>query len=216
MKTVCLINGSLRGRKASSLQFLNDINRRLPAQYVKTSVTVRARQKGAYPEETLKVIGGADAIVLVFPLYTYALPGALMKLLEDYQRFVEAGNATTPRARVYAVINCAFPRPDMTSKEAVRVIRNFCRRLSLDWRFAICIGTGPVVVVTRKIPFLDLKLKRAYRAIASDLERADTCNVSDCFVKPVIPEILIRKIKERYEQKGRMYGEQVTRSAGGR
>ena len=75
MKNICLINGSLRGKKASSLEFLKDVNRRLPdAEYKKTFITVKARLKENYPENMLKSLAGADAIILVFPLFTYGLP----------------------------------------------------------------------------------------------------------------------------------------------
>ncbi len=204
MKTVCFVNGSLRGKKTSSSKFLDDIYRLLSSEYVKTSVSVKARPKEGYPAETLKLIGEADAVVLVFPVYTYGLPGALMRLLEDYYRFAREANVPRAGTKVYAVLNCAFPRPEMTSKEAIRVIRNFCRRLSLDWRFAICIGTGPVVAMTRKLPFLDLKLKRAYSRLVSDIAEGGESSVADCFIRPVVPEVVIRKIKEYYEKKGRM------------
>ncbi len=204
MKTICFVNGSLRGKRASSLQFLGDIDRLLSSDYVKTYIGVKARPKEDYPPETLKSIAEADALILGFPLYTYGLPGALMRLLEDYYRYAREAGSSRKDAKVYAVLNCAYPRPDMTSKEAVSVIRNFCRRLSLDWRFAICIGTGPVVAMTRKLPLVDLKLKTAYSHLVSDIVGDGRSGVADCFIKPVVPEIVIRKIKEHYEKKGRM------------
>lgn len=204
MKTVCFINGSLRGKKASSSQFLNDIHRLLPSEYTKTSIGVKARPKDGYPAETLKIIGEADAIVLVFPLYTYGLPGALMRLIEEYYQFSRSGKSSKAKVKVYAVLNCAFPRPDITSKEAIRVIKNFCRSLSLDWRFAICIGTGPVVAMTRRLPFLDLKLKKAYSRLAADIQEGSDSSLADYFIRPVVPEVIIRKIKEYYEKKGQM------------
>ena len=205
VKTVCLINGSLRGRKASSLSFLQDVSRRLPdALYRKTVITVRGNAKQVYSAETLAGMAQADVLVFVFPLYNYALPGALMALLEEFHRFVLEGNALSHDVKVYAVVNCAFPRPELTTGEAVRVMRNFCRRLSLNWRFAICIGTGPVVVVTKKVPFLDRTLKKAPSAISMDVGAGAERTVSDCFVHPVIPERVIRRIREQYEKKGEM------------
>lgn len=205
MKNVCFVNGSLRGKSAASLQFLTDLGLRLPdTEYNKTVLTVRARVRGSYPEKMLESLARADAIVFVFPLHNYGLPGALMRLLEDYYQYIRAGKEYNRAARVYMIVNCGFPRPAETTGEAVRVMKNFCRRLSLNWRFAVCIGTGPVVMMTRKVPFLYGKLKEAYAAIASDIGSADQEPKDDYFIKPVIPESIIAAIKRRYEKKGRM------------
>jgi hypothetical protein len=200
MKNICLINGSLRGKKAASLEFLNDVNRRLPDnEYNKTFVTVKTRVKTDYLECSLKRLASADAIIFVFPLYTYGLPGALMRLLEDYYQYIKTGKYNK-EANVYVIINCAYPRPEKTTEEALRVIKNFCRKLSLKWRFAICIGTGPVVAMTKKVPFLDLKLKKVYAEIASDMMSGDKEVKNDYLIKPVIPASIIAMIKRHYEE----------------
>jgi hypothetical protein len=207
VKNICLINGSLRGKKASSLVLLEDVNRKLPdREYNKTLLTVRARLKGSYPEDMLRSMAAADSIVMVFPLFSYGLPGALMRLLEDYYRYVQAGNGYNKGAGVYIIVNCGFPRP-RTIAEAVRVIKNFCRRLSLNWRFAICIGSGPVVVAVKKVPLLHMKLKRAYSQIASDIKNGDRGTRGDYFIKPILPEPIILMIKNQYEKKMRLADE---------
>lgn len=204
MENICLVNGSLRGKKASSLQFLEDISRRLPEEgYQKTIITVKARVPQSYPEETLRSLAEAAAIVLVFPLFTYGLPGALMRLLEDYYRYIQTGHSYNRDVRVYMIVNCGFARPVVTA-EAVRVIQNFCRRLALNWRFAICIGAGPVVAMTRRVPFLDLKLKKAYAAIASDINSNSKDEKNDFLIKPIVPEPILIRIKNYYEKKGHM------------
>jgi len=211
MKNVCLINGSLRGKEASSLAFLEDVNRKLSdTEYNKTFLTVRARLKGGYPEDMLQSMAGADSIIMVFPLFSYGLPGALMRFLEDYYRYIQAGNGYNKDAGVYIIVNCGFPRP-RTIAEAVRVIKNFCRRLSLNWRFAICIGSGPVVAAVKKVPFLHMKLKRAYAEIASDIKSGDRGTRGDYFIKPILPEPIILMIKNRYEKKMRLADEKSGR-----
>ena len=115
MKNICLINGSLRGKKAASLEFLNDVNRRLPDnEYNKRFVTVKAVVKTDYPEGSLKSLANADAIIFVFPLYTYGLPGALMRLLEDYYQYIKTGKYNK-EANVYVIINCAYPWTEKTT-----------------------------------------------------------------------------------------------------
>ncbi|HUT68549.1 MAG TPA: NAD(P)H-dependent oxidoreductase [Dehalococcoidales bacterium] len=204
MKNICLVNGSLRGKKAASLEFLKDIDLKLADMgYSKTIITVKVKVKDRYPEEILNSLTVADVIIFIFPLHNYGLPGALMKLLEDYYQYKKSYD-NHKDAAVYMIVNCAFPRAGETCGEAGRVIRNFCRRLDLNWRFAICIGTGPVVVMTKKVPFLYPKLKKAYTEIISDIRSPGKDRKSDYLIKPVIPESIIAAIKRHYEKKGRM------------
>ncbi|MBN2074691.1 MAG: NAD(P)H-dependent oxidoreductase [Dehalococcoidales bacterium] len=205
MKNICLINGSLRKEKAASLEFIRDMVSRLPdSEYSKKIITLKARMKDSYSDDILKTMADADALVFVFPLHNYGLPGALMCLLEDYYRYKRIeGNIVTP-ASVYMIVNCAFPRAEKVCGEAIRVMRNFCCRLTLNWRFALCIGTGPVVVMTRKIPFLYPRLKRAYKLMVADISGISKEKPDDYFIRPVIPESIIAAIRRHYEKSGHM------------
>jgi hypothetical protein len=205
MKNICFINGSLRGEKAASLAFLKDVNCQLAEnEYLKTFIKVRANVKDNYPEDTLKNLAAADVIIFVFPLYTYGLPGSLMRLLEDFYSYVRTGREYNREAKIYAVINCAFPRPEATTGEAIRVIKNFCRRLALHWRLAICIGTGPIVAFTKIIPCAYPRLTRGYREIAADIRCDENAVKPDYFIRPIVPGSIIAMIKRHYENKGKM------------
>lgn len=200
MKNICLINGSLRGKKASSLVFLNYIDGLLSdTEFKKDIINVRTKVKESYPEDNLKTISRADVIIMVFPLFTYGVPGALMHLLEDFYRYAKA-NGYSKAAGIYIVVNCGFPRPEIMA-ELIRVMKNFCRRLSLDWRFAICMGGGPIAAVAVKAPLLNIKYKRAFSAIASDIQNGDTGQKENYFIKPLIPEPIMLWIKAQYEKK---------------
>lgn len=201
MKNICFINGSLRGKEASSLQFINEINRMLSdAEHNKEFITVRARLKGSYPEDILKSMSRANAMIMAFPLFSYGIPGALMRLLEDYYGYIKSGNEYNKDAKVYVVVNCGFPRPKI-NEEAVRVMKNFCQRLFLDWRFAICIGSGPVAAATQKVPLLSLKLKKAFNEIAQDVKNGNHEKKENYYIKPVLPEPIILMIKAQFEKK---------------
>ncbi len=79
---VCLVNGSLRGEKASSHHFLSRVAKHLVANgHVVTRIAVQPGAGVHYAAETLKVLNEAAAVVLAFPLYGYCLPGGLMRLL---------------------------------------------------------------------------------------------------------------------------------------
>jgi len=121
MKNICLINGSLRGKEASSLLFMNSIKGLLgDSEFHKDIINVRARVNVSYPEDILTAISHADAVIMVFPLFTYGVPGALMRLLEDFFQYAkDHGHEKT--ARIYMVVNCGFPRPEIMG-ELVRVM----------------------------------------------------------------------------------------------
>ena len=201
MKKLCFINGSLRGRKASSRKFLDALDRRLDGtEYEKTIITVKAKTPSGYPEDDLRCLAGADVLVFVFPLFFYGLPAPLMRLLEDYFHYITKGNEYNRRAKVYVVINCGFFKPGI-NQEAVRVIKNFCQRLAIHWRFAVCIASGPLAAAMGKVPLLYLKLKRAYAAIVADIKSDYPTAKTDYLIKPILPKFVILAIKAHYERK---------------
>jgi hypothetical protein len=161
---------------------------------------VKAVVNGRYSHETLAVMANADAVVMAFPLFCYSLPGALTRFLEDFYFYAKEGERYNKRAKVFAIINCGFPEPWII-EEAIRVVRNFCARLGLSYRFAIAIAAGPVTVMTMKVPFLNPRLKKAITGIAKDVESDETARREDVFIKPIIPKAILIKIKEHYENK---------------
>jgi multimeric flavodoxin WrbA len=201
MKRVYFLNGSLRGEKASSLEFLKRVSAGMnAADFHVDRLTVKAVVNGRYPHETLAVMANADAVVIAFPLFVYTLPGALTRFLEDFYSYAQEGERYNKRAKVFAIINCGFPEPWII-EEAVRVVKNFCARLGLSYRFAIAIGGGPVTVMTMKVPFLNPRLKKAFTGIVKDVGGDETAQKEDVFVKPIIPKAILIKIKEHYEKK---------------
>jgi hypothetical protein len=201
MKTVCLLNGSLRGEKAASLAFLNVVAPKLRAAgFAVQRITVQAGGGGYASRESLGVMAGADAVVAAFPLFSYTLPGGLTAFLEDFASAVRGGGLRCTRAKVFAIINCGFPEP-WIMKEAVRVVRNFCARLGLDYRFSVAIASGPVTVLTMKVPFVNPRLKRAFARIVEDIARDEAVTREDVFISPVIPKGIVIKVKEHYENK---------------
>ena len=62
-------------------------------------------------------------------------------------------------------------------------------------------GGGPLAAMTVKVPLLRMKYRRAFSAIAADIENGDTAQKNDYFIKPLIPEPVTLWIKARYEKK---------------
>ncbi|HVO38482.1 MAG TPA: hypothetical protein VMV03_05570 [Spirochaetia bacterium] len=202
---VCFINGSLQGEKASSLFFLRALQSLLDRDPARPDiVTVGCRTRGRHSKEDIAAIRSADAVVIAFPLFVYSLPGALTRLLEDWQAsFADAeqakGAGSDPEgARVYAIVNCAFARPE-TNREAIRVLQNFCGRTGQRWRFAISIGCGAVVVMTSRIPVIRRALTSALSRIAADILGEAAGGRETISVRPIIPAFVGITIRRTLE-----------------
>ena len=200
MKSVCLVNGSLRGRSASSLIFLNDLAARLVApEFSSSLIGMTPGRSLPRPTRAFGAMACADAVVLAFPLFAYCLSGGFVRFLEDYLEYLDSEGGTRSGTRLYAIVNCGYPDPRITV-EALRVVRNFCARAGLEYRFSVAIGCGPAAVMTRKVPLLNRKINRAWRSIASDIESPGGGR-EDIFVRPGIPKAILLRIKDAYEDK---------------
>lgn len=151
MKKIVLISGSPRlEEKTASSGFIERVAAALPGGYEKKFVNVRKSLKDG-PETDYAAISEADAVVFVFPLYYFCLPGLLMRYLEDYEKYFRGQGGRKMSAKVYAIVNCGFPEPWINS-EAAGVMRCFCRRVGADFRFAVLVGSGPMLDVAAGAP----------------------------------------------------------------
>lgn len=101
-------------------------------------------------EPAFEAMRSADALLIVFPLYFFCMPGMLTRFLEDY-----AASAEQKRAgqKIYTIVNCGFPEPEI-NEEAVRVIRSFARHIGADFGFGVCLGSGGMVLGSKDVPFM--------------------------------------------------------------
>ncbi len=101
-------------------------------------------------EPSFDAMRNADALLIVFPLYFFCLPGMLMRFLEDY-----AASAGEKRAgqKIFAIVNCGFPEPDI-NEEAIRVIQSFARHVGGAFGFGVAFGSGGMVLGAKDAPFM--------------------------------------------------------------
>jgi hypothetical protein len=94
--------------------------------------------------EVFAEMAEADALLVVFPLYVFCLPGILMRFLQDYQAFTAARPGGAKSALVYAVVNCGFPEPEI-NEQAALVIGRFASAVGARFRFGVLIGGGGMI-----------------------------------------------------------------------
>lgn len=95
----------------------------------------------------------SDAILIIFPLYFFCLPGLLTRFLQDYAAFVKSQERAGKVPRVYAMVNCGFPE-DEINVDALRVVESFCRETGARWRFGLMVGGGGMLLGAKDAPFM--------------------------------------------------------------
>lgn len=103
--------------------------------------------------EAFSAMSESDAILLIFPLYFFCLPGILTRFLQDYATFVKNQPKSGKVARVYAIVNCGFPEDEINS-DALRVVESFCRAIGAKYRFGLMIGGGGMILGAKDAPFM--------------------------------------------------------------
>ena len=94
----------------------------------------------------------ADVLLFIFPLYFFCIPGLLMRFLQDYAAY-HAQHAGGGAQRVYAIVNCGFPEPEINT-EAIRVIASFSRHIGASFGFGVGIGGGGMLRGAKDAPFM--------------------------------------------------------------
>jgi hypothetical protein len=188
LKKICFLNGSLRGKQSSSIQFINELNTKLGDHGLKKEF-ISVRLKG-YDHQLFKTISEADIFIIVFPLYSYCLPGSLIRLFEEYYEYCKTKQISR-EIPVYVIVNCGYVDPKINT-EAIRVIKNFCLRVGFTLRFSIAIGCGPAVLYTK---FIDIKLHSALKRMARDIKSPIIQKREIIFLRPLLPRIIMDTVR---------------------
>jgi len=131
----------------------------------------------------------ADAIIISFPLYYFCLPGMLTRFLVDYQTYCTARGKLNKQVKVYAIVNCGFPEPEI-NLEAVRVIQSFSRHLNAEFRFGVLIGGGSMMVAAKEAPFMKKavqKLNSAFTSMAVDIQAENFTTMESIYIEAKYP-----------------------------
>jgi putative NADPH-quinone reductase len=193
-KRFVVISASPRTDEASTSEFLAVMG----AQRMKENgaeiyrVNVRRSLARKLTETDFAAMLRADALVLIFPLYFFCLPGLLMRFLEDYYKYYEQHKENSKAAKVYAVINCGFPEPDINA-EAARVIESFSEKTGGSFRFSVLIGGGGMLQSAKDAPFMKKTLaaiKGSFGLMAEDTFKNENKPIRDILVSIRFPRKL--------------------------
>lgn len=200
MKRILLINGSPRGKVATSLKFLSGIALGLPAnKYDIEMITAPSRAGKKVPKHMLESLDQCDTAVISFPLYAYSLPANLTQFFEEYAsqygKGVPAAAVKTEHPRLYAIVNSGYHDPEV-NREAFRVMRHFARRNGFSYRFGAAFGGGLVTAMLAGVPLINRRLLLVYRAFIDDLDNDGPYRGEDLYIRPFIPKRVMLFMKD--------------------
>jgi hypothetical protein len=136
-----------------------------------SQVNMRDCQRMKQTEQAFAAMAAADALVLVFPLYFFCLPGLLMRFLQDFRAYLDGAGAGAKCPKVYAWINCGFPEPEVNA-DGLRVTERFAAAIGGAFRFGILLGGGPMATQAIDAPFMRkyaATLNAAFSAVREDV-----------------------------------------------
>ena len=124
-------------------------------------------------DEAFAAMAAADALIVVFPLYIFCLPGLTMRFLQRYWQYALQLPARKQTA-VYSVINCGFPEPEING-EASRVVGRFAQAVGGRYGFGILIGGGGMAAMQASpVKRMLAEYREALLRIRAEIE-AGTC-----------------------------------------
>lgn len=195
MKNIILINGSpkVNNKEAVSKLLLDMVQNKIKHNEANTAfMDIRQSIKEKKTEQDYKTMLKADVLVFAFPLYVFCIPGIFMRYLEDYYKFYKESKNTNSSPKVYAIVNCGFPEPDI-NLEAVRVIESFCHHINADFRFGVLIGGGGMLLGAKDAPFMKKtmeELNKAFSAIEQDVKSTEIETINNFSIKMNFPRRL--------------------------
>ena len=155
-KTITLICGSPKARKDHTLsEYFTDLEQQHIAREGIAVHRVNARTSILHDncEAAFHKMLSSDVLIFTFPLYFFCLPGLLMRFLQDYVAYAKQHIDENKPKKIYAVINCGFPEPEI-NEEAGRVVKSFSKSVGAEYRFSLLIGGGGMLPGTKEAPFM--------------------------------------------------------------
>jgi hypothetical protein len=170
-KNVVLISASPKiGEPSVSGMLITMAERQMdPTRIHLTKIDVRHSLSKHSEKEDFLAISEAEAILIAFPLYFFCLPGMLMRFLMDYRDTWRKDGGTEKNQKIYAVVNCGFPEPEI-NEEAIRVVKSFSKEIGAQFRFGILIGGGGMLLGAKDAPFMKKSMNRLHEVWDEILE----------------------------------------------
>ncbi len=164
MRKVMVLNGSPRAPVSNSKLYAD-----IFMKYCSIGVEYFSVLKNNHSEICVEMERFSD-VLLVFPLYTDAVPVTLLNFLKTLEMNKPHGNPV-----ISVMINCGFMEP-MQNDIAVKMIELFCCQNGYKFGSVLKIGSGEAILSTPFKIFAILKIKKLAYSIS--IERYENMTVT--------------------------------------
>lgn len=190
MINLCIINASPRGQNNSRTDFILSNFVKLLSNNVK--ITKYYSNDILNNPDLFEEVIKNDTLLFASPLYADSLPSSTLRFLYSFDDFLKKQNNNV-NLNVYGIINCGFLE-GIQNKTALQILKNFCKRTNLNWRFGLGIGAGEALPDFGEINSpkgMNSKIYKAFLSLASSIQSNDnTSHNSNLFVNPSMPKFI--------------------------
>lgn len=190
MNKICFINGSPKFKGSMSEFLIEEIEKTID----KTKFTIKKLHINDILKDNTKLGNIKDTTKLVFvsPLYVDTVPGNLMEGLIKIEKYIKLNNINS--IDVYTVFNCGFLEGEQNNI-ALDVIKNFCNRANLVYKFGVGTGAGVFMNNSRTMPLHFGIKKPIYKSIMTlsyDIQEKEKYSGANLLVNPSINRSLFK------------------------
>lgn len=185
MNKICFINGSPRKKTSGSSYFIKKLTSMLNNSLeVKEFFIDELMSDETLCNETLSY----NKIVFVSPLYVDCLPVEMLTFMIEFEKFIKTKENLN--IDVYALINCGFLEGPQ-NHIALDIIKNYTKRLNLNWRFGVGLGAGEFLKSSDSMPLntgIKKEIYNAFLELKKDLEGTSIDKKENIFASPKVPK----------------------------
>jgi len=207
-KSLCLINGSLRGRQSTSHFLLNTLEIQLGTaqqRVVREALSLTKVTSGL--ADLAANLSCYDTLVIALPLFCYCVPSGLLRLLVELGKRPHTGKQPV----LFVIVYSGFPLP-RASREALRVLHIFAAKNNWIWGGSLVAGGGMAFKYTENLPLLGHRLDAPFSILASAV-RGEQDIPPDLSVQPPVPRVLTDFIRNSMDRTAARKAERLKRTA---
>ncbi|EJP6472399.1 flavodoxin [Clostridium sporogenes] len=191
MNNLCIINGSPKKEKSNSNYLIKELTSLLDNNIKTKEYYIDELMKDS---NLLQDIISFNKIIFVSPLYADCLPSTMLNFMIYFEEFLK--DKKDLNIDVYCLINCGFLEGTQNNL-AINILKNYCKKVGLNWRFGVGIGGGEFMASSKNMP-LNCKMKmpvyNAFLDLKKDIENNDsnTNNSEVILVNAKMPKFIFK------------------------
>lgn len=180
---VCIINGNPRKEKSNSRIIIDYMSSMLEGNNIKVHGIFNT---GISLEKIKKDIDKCHALILVFPLYVDSIPSQMLEFMME----LEKRGVINKNIVVYCAVNNGFYE-GAQNRIAIEQVRNWSRKIQVQWGQGIGIGSGEILPHLKKVPLGSGPLRNLGKVLEKFTENIKlTRKGEDIYINPNYPRFL--------------------------